>query len=412
MRLPMQKSAIVKFKYFVITLVILLFFQVVSACSTFLTSANETNEEIQQSSVRAIAKHTVDKSLAGAFGVHGVDLDGDGDLDILGAARDEDWVVWYENDGSQNFTKQSVSERRAFDGPRTVQAADFDGDGDLDVVSAALEGGEVAWWSNDGSQSFEKQEISGAGNTPAARSVFPADVDQDDDIDVIVSVRDANEVVWFENNGLGEFTRQTVSGTNTFEGAYWVHAIDLDQDKDLDVLGIARYADEIAWFENDGAGKFTKREISGIGTFEGARAFYPADFDADGYIDVVGVAGDAGQISWWKNDGQQDFERRDITEPAAFEGARSVTAADIDSDGDIDVIGAAREGSEVAWWSNNGNGEFTKRQISSVAGDVDGPYGSYIADIDSDGDLDVLAADQFDNDIVWWEMQNSSIQLQ
>ncbi|MDJ0568938.1 MAG: hypothetical protein QNJ53_07805 [Pleurocapsa sp. MO_192.B19] len=55
---------------------------------------------------------------------------------------------------------------------------------------------------------------------------------------------------------------------------------------------------------------------------------------------------------------------------------------------------------------------FTKRRISSVAGDVDGPYGSYVADVDSDGDLDVMAADQFDNDIVWWEMQNISLQLQ
>ena len=399
----MDKRAFVRFKYFVTPLVILSW-QIVSADRPGLF-ANETNNEAQQSSVRVTAKHIVDNALAGAFGVHGVDLDGDRDLDILGAARDEDWVVWYENDGNQNFTKQSVSEEGGFDGPRTVQTADFDNDGDLDVVSAALEGGEVAWWENNGSQSFTKQEISGAGNTPAARSVFPADVDRDGDTDVIVSVRDANEIVWFENDGLGEFTRQTVSGTNTFKGAYWVHGVDLDKDKDLDVLGVARDAGEIAWFENDGTQNFTKREISGVGNFEGARAVYPADLDGDGDVDVVGAAGDAGQISWWQNDGQQSFAKQDITEPGAFEGARSVSAADLDGDGDVDVMGAAREGSEVAWWLNNGNGEFTKQQISNLAGDVDGPYGSDLADVDSDGDLDVLAADQFDNDIVWWEMQ-------
>ena len=38
-------------------------------------------------------------------------------------------------------------------------------------------------------------------------------------------------------------------------------------------------------------------------------------------------------------------------------------------------------------------------------GDVDGPYDIYVADVDRDGDIDVLAADQFNNDVVWWEMQ-------
>ena len=111
----MDKRAFVKFKYFVTTLVILSW-QIVSTDRPGLF-ANETNKEAQQSSVRVTDKHIIDNALVGAFGVHGVDLDGDRDLDILGAARDEDWVVWYENDGNQNFTKQSVSEEGGFDGP-------------------------------------------------------------------------------------------------------------------------------------------------------------------------------------------------------------------------------------------------------------------------------------------------------
>ena len=161
--------------------------------------ANETNNDAQQSSVRVTAKHIVDNALAGAFGVHGVDIDGDRDLDILGAARDEDWVVWYENDGNQNFTKQSVSEEGGFDGPRTVQTADFDNDGDLDVVSAALKGGEVAWWLNNGNGEFTKQQISNlAGDVDSPYGCDLADVDSDGDLDVLAADQFDNDIVWWE----------------------------------------------------------------------------------------------------------------------------------------------------------------------------------------------------------------------
>jgi hypothetical protein len=55
--------------------------------------------------------------------------------------------VWYENDGSENFTKHVIDS--AFDGPNEVVGIDLDGDTDIDVVSAAQSGDEIAWWESD-----------------------------------------------------------------------------------------------------------------------------------------------------------------------------------------------------------------------------------------------------------------------
>ena len=65
--------------------------------------------------------------------VFAADVDGDGDLDVLSASVDDDKIAWYENDGSQNFTRAHDHHRRRWG--LSVFAADVDGDGDLDVLS-------------------------------------------------------------------------------------------------------------------------------------------------------------------------------------------------------------------------------------------------------------------------------------
>merc|ERR1711871_1469375 len=88
-----------------------------------------------------------------ARSVYAADIDGDGEMDVLSASYMDDKIAWYENtDGHGTFsTQKTITTQACF--ARSVYAADIDGDGDMDVLSASLL--EIAWYENtDGQGTF------------------------------------------------------------------------------------------------------------------------------------------------------------------------------------------------------------------------------------------------------------------
>ena len=80
-------------------------------------------------------------------------MDGDGDLDIVGAVWHEDTIAWYENNGAADPSWAAATIATSADQAHDVRIADMDGDGDLDIVSASLADDTIAWYENkcDGS---------------------------------------------------------------------------------------------------------------------------------------------------------------------------------------------------------------------------------------------------------------------
>ena len=81
-------------------------------------------------------------------------MDGDGDIDVLSASVDDAKIAWYENDGSENFTEHVISISTSATWANSVYAEDVDGDGYMDVLSASEFDDKIAWYENDGSESF------------------------------------------------------------------------------------------------------------------------------------------------------------------------------------------------------------------------------------------------------------------
>ena len=94
-------------------------------------------------------------------GFQPADIDGDGHMDVLSASASfgGDKIAWFENNGSQSFTERVISSNA--DGGHWVYAADIDGDGDMDVLSASSTDDKIAWYENDGNAepSFTKRDI-------------------------------------------------------------------------------------------------------------------------------------------------------------------------------------------------------------------------------------------------------------
>ena len=97
--------------------------------------------------------HTITTNAVNARSVYAVDIDGDGDMDVLSASASDDKIAWYENDGNESFTPHTITTNA--DGAISVYAVDIDGDGDIDVLSASRYDNKIAWYENMGVTSIE-----------------------------------------------------------------------------------------------------------------------------------------------------------------------------------------------------------------------------------------------------------------
>ena len=81
-----------------------------------------------------------------AYSVHAADIDGDSDIDVVSASREDNKIAWYENDGNENFTTHIISTGAVK--AVWVLTRDLDDDGDMDVLSASALDGEINWYEN------------------------------------------------------------------------------------------------------------------------------------------------------------------------------------------------------------------------------------------------------------------------
>ena len=346
----------------------------------------------------------VSYDVIGGRAVIAADLDGDGDADVLSASWWDDKVAWYENtDGCGAFGPQRVVDFTAV-GAVSVFAADLDGDGDQDVISATDNYSRIAWYENlDGRGDFGPPQIIADGWTHV-REVTAADLDGDGDVDVLSAAEEDDTVAWYQNlDGLGTFGPPRVI-TDAADGAFAVLATDLNGDGHRDVLVASIRDGTVAWFEN----------IDGLGTFGGPRiitdlarkpgSVAAADLDGDGDCDVLSADWDdwAPKVSWYENtDGLGAFGPPLLLR----EGHENlcVFASDLDGDGDGDVLTADEGMHQVSWFENtDGSGGFgAERIIEGPSLHPTFPRAADTGDLDGDGDRDLLLIS--DDGIAWYE---------
>ncbi|MEM9051805.1 MAG: VCBS repeat-containing protein, partial [Bacteroidota bacterium] len=223
------------------------------------------------------------------------DADGDGDNDLVAAGRD-DWEPYtrlFLNDGNGNFQSPSNSAEFIPIYFGNIESWDVDGDGDLDL----LIGGDgenlpsvARIYFNDGNGGFEISNslalyTSNSGNV--IRDIRFVDIDADQDQDVLMSFNFGAPQV-FLNNGLGEFDEQEIDFQFDFLGSDFFGIADFNDDGFPDLIGNRRihfnqgdYIFEESEFE---LSLFPEENFS-ESTYR--KRFFPGDFDADGDIDLV-----------------------------------------------------------------------------------------------------------------------------
>ncbi len=326
-----------------------------------------------------------------AYSVHAEDMDSDGDIDILSASANDNKIALYLNLGGGTFGPQQILTTNLTT-PHDVNVADMDNDGDLDVVTGARFSNQIGWLSNLGGGNFSSLQV--IASSPDTYNICPVDLDLDGNIDVLSSTVSGTVIRYHRNLGNGLFAPTvTIDGSPT-NSAMGVHAFDFDSDGDVDIVVGANSNTYL--LQNLGGTAFAAPTLlAAVNCYE----LQSCDLDQDGKKDIIGVGGSSTVSSIFFNDGNLIFQHKIISgynyRPVY------ITTADMDCDGDEDVLTASRDDNKLAWHENRGNGDFTCQNTISTL--VIQPHIINYADLDNDGDIDILSGSYVSGNVVWIE---------
>jgi hypothetical protein len=341
-----------------------------------------------------------------AMSVHAADIDRDGDLDVVGANYEDRDIYWWENSAGDGSTWTTHTISIASWGARSISTADVDSDGDLDVLSVAVMADDISWWENNNGDGSSWTEHRLDDFFDAARSIQAADLDRDGDLDILGTALAENRIVWWENSSGDALTWIEHTLTATFVDVRTAYSVDFDQDGDLDVVGAAFNSNRVAWWENSAGDATSWTEHAIDDAFGNAIFAYPVDIDRDGDPDIVGAAELDDTIAWWENETihstalyPPEFNH---TINSTVDGSVWSEAVDMDVDGDLDVLATGYYDGNVSWFENvNGNATSWTQHI--VAQRYMGPYMTQAADFDRDGDPDLVNITITSHGIDWYE---------
>ena len=269
---------------------------------------------------------------------------------------------------------------------------DLNDDGAPDTLSG-VPNGRARWWENDGSGAIggpgtEHRELDTPGDWNDITFVGGADIDGDGDSDAVISgdgyPTTAQGTVWFENTyGDGPRGQPLTIGTDPGPGTSTLG--DLDADGDIDVVSsVAGFAKR---YVNGGSGTFSASATS----LPATHSLAAADLDLDAQLEVIGGSDAAGGA----------IEHDGGVVSSAVVDPRALAAADIDGDGDMDVVSADYVADEIAWFPNAGTGTFGAKNV--IATGMNGAHDVRAVDLDGDGDLDAIAAVKLAGAAFWFE---------
>lgn len=364
-------------------------------------------------------KYRISYEFYTAPSLHLVDMDNDSDLDVLGGTRDQ--MIWLENLGDPkrtdtNWVRHVVDTKTQSNSQGyALFPADLNGDGQLDIVGCDLNRRRgtqslprrLGWWEN-------KHEMPSANQISwrvwdidtalvGAWGVDVADFNGDGRLDVAAagygdgSADGATR--WYQSTVGAPLTPLT--WTPVFSKSF----------ASFKGRGVTAYADGRGQprFLVSGASNYTAPvwEFYGNGwdwTHPGQSSIFTGSSDAyisaaaelypDGTADIIGALTSIGHIGWW-NSAVMNPERIIAT---GCDGARGVCAGDFDGDGDLDVAAACQNENRIHWWQNDDG--YNAWTAKTIAVNFPGATAVECGDINGDGVDEMIAAN---SDVAWFK---------
>lgn len=341
------------------------------------------------------------------------DIDNDGFIDVLTASEETYKMSWYKNlDGLGNFGPEIIiNETPVY--YLSVEFVDLDSDGDKDILYLKNNPRQLAWLENlDGLGTFSVEQIIKGQNFISSVIYKDFDDDGDNDLIAIVNTSSRGWIVWYENlDGEGTFgdENRIIQNNTSFTK---ILTEDIDGDGLLDILATESVlaAGSIFWYKNLGDNNFGEAlQIYQFEYFQSGGTtivdFSYSDINTDGKKDlVIAASEETGVVTYWL----ENMDNLGGFGPIQYIGdlGYSYLFYDLDNDGDLDIL--IRGAQSILWKENeDGLGNYGLSKLISS----NNPFlrDSKAADLDGDGQLDIMSAALSDNKLAWYKNNTLNI---
>ncbi|MFW3146513.1 MAG: FG-GAP repeat domain-containing protein [Thermoplasmatota archaeon] len=294
-------------------------------------------------------------------------------------------VFWYKNPKTTtgSWTQYTVdsSAERAW----TLDIGDIDDDGSLDIVTGAYDGNRVKLYRQTTS-GWSEYNIATLTNPTYVRI---ADFNDDGKNDTLVGGGSGvfEFDVLIQGSSYTSWTKKTISQEVIDPMAF--APVDIEKDGDMDFMVVGRSGSQLVQIETLSVANYNfKLSWISDGGIKDIRDMDYADMDDDGDLDMVFISYGSGWLGWWENDGSPFNGVGKLHKLGVLGNGIKIMLADVDGDDDEDVV-ALSSGGVAAWFDNPGD-PFVNWQGYILASGVSSAYSMYADDFTGDGKADVV----------------------
>ncbi|MFC2134363.1 FG-GAP-like repeat-containing protein [Bacteroidota bacterium] len=291
----------------------------------------------------------IDASFIHVMSVDAAYVDSDGHLDIIATSWNLHQMAWWKNSGNPEtgWTKYVV--KNYYTNAHDAKGVDIDLDGDTDIVSCNSNPGSVDICYNQNATQPTWNHVQLDAQFNSAKTVKVIDLDLDGDLDIVGAADGAHDIAWWDNTGNNSQVWQKTTIENFLQGVGHIDIIDMNNDQKLDIIASAWVSNQVAYYIcNDlAANNWTRTVVTTELDIPGQLA--GCDFDNDGDIDIAALGKFPGEAALFLND---NFNWTKQTLRDNFNSCAALAVADLDQDGDQDIIAGAGGPADIFLFEN------------------------------------------------------------